>query len=171
MYRGSDGFWYSGLTIGKIGSMYTSDLNNGRDWSYSNGGSWKTDDKTIKFVPLSTNSCILQKSIVLASTGPTSSIRPDYLGTFNMVQGEFSAGRPVWRNSKGKVLKIRNGKTVFVVYDDLTSTKGGILSSSGPTCPTDAKAANSARYDYHAWRFWDGANKVEDQKITATSVN
>ena len=166
MYRGSDGFWYSGLTIGKIGSMYTSDLNNGRDWSYSNGGSWKTDDKTIKFVPLSTNSCILQKSIVLASTGPTSSIRPDYLGTFNMVQGEFSAGRPVWRNSKGKVLKIRPGKSTFSVYQDMTSSNRLVRSGSGPTCPTDSKARYSARFRL-GWQFYDGRKWVDDNKISA----
>ena len=55
--------------------------------------------------------------------------------------------------------------------DDLTSNSVNILSASGPTCPTDAKAANSARDDENAWQFWDGANMVEDDKITATSVN
>ena len=173
MYQYTDGNWKVGPTLGGAGAgMYTTDLKNkGTDWKYWDGKKFQNDDSTIQFLPLTSSSCILQPSILLTSTGPTATTRPDYLGTFHIVQGQFSAGRPVWRNSKGKVLKIRNGKTRFGVYDDLTSTGVNILSASGPTCPTDAKAANSARYDYHAWRFWDGANYVEDQKITATSVN
>ena len=174
LYQYKNADWVVSKNIGdsKDGStsmIYTSDLDSS-DWYYYGNGKWQNDDSTIQFLPLSSSSCILQPSILLTSTGPTATTRPDYLGTFHIVQGQFSAGRPVWRNSKGKVLKIENGQTSFGVYDDLTSTNLEVRSSSGPTCPTDAKAANSERDDEHAWLFWDGTNMVEDDKMTITAV-
>ena len=172
LYQYTDGDWLVDSTLGGENSaMYTTDLKNqGTDWKYWDGKKWQNDDPTIQFLPLTSSSCILQPSILLTSTGSTATTWPDYLGTFHIVQGQFSAGRPVWRNSKGRVLKIMNGKTTFGVTFDMTANSLEVRSASGPTCPTDAKAANSARFDQDAWQFWDGAKMIDDNKIKITSV-
>ena len=167
--------WVLSSKVGSLrGGLKTSNLKNkGSDWYYYDRSEFHNNDTTIQFVPLSESSCILQTSILLSSTGPTSSIVPDYLGTFTIVEGQFSAGRPVWRNSKGKVLKIISGKTkkekserTFGVYDSLTSTSASVRSGSAPTCPTHAKAGYNARTG-HGWQFWDGKDWVEDNNIFA----
>ena len=172
--------WVVGRTIGdSTGYMYTSDLNSNHWYFWTPFGTWKNDsrditDPTIQFLPLTSSSCIIQPSIHLTSTGPTATNRPHYLGTFHIVQGLFSAGRPVWRNSKGKVLIIRNGwsSRYVVMNDDLTLDSDAVRSASGPTCPTDAKAASSAWFQDN-WQFndWIDSKWVEDDKIRITSVN
>ena len=97
------GRWYVGPTVGvaKDLGLSTQDLMAGH-WVYAKEGSWP-EDKTISFLPLSSSHCILQPSITLSSSGPANSSPPDYLGTFTILPDTFSQGRPVWRNSKGKV--------------------------------------------------------------------
>jgi hypothetical protein len=163
-----DDKWFCGPSVGasKGRALYSNDLfNKPGEWNYYDGG-WQNNDPTLHFLPLTPSSCILQPSIHITSTGPALTRQPDYLGTFWIVQDVFSAGRPVWRNSKGKVLKIRPGKVSFGVYDGIEETGAYILSASGPTCPTDTKAGHSDRDDVHAWRFWDGKNYAEDNTIT-----
>ena len=120
-----DDKWYCGTTVGASSgrSFYTTDLFSKPDkWFYWGGGAWHNDDPTLQFLPLTPTSCILQPSILITSTGPANSTLADYLGSFSIVQGVFSAGRPVWMNSKGKVLKIRPGNTSFGVYNGIEST-------------------------------------------------
>ena len=68
---------------------------------------------------------------------------------------------------------IRNGSSRYVVMnDDLTLDSDAVRSASGPTCPTDAKAASSAWFQDN-WQFndWIDSKWVEDDKIRITSVN
>ena len=164
-----DDKWYCGTTVGASSgsAFYTTDLFSKPDkWYYiGDGGAWQNDDPTLQFLPLTPTSCILQPSILITSTGPTNSTQSDYLGSFSIVQGVFSAGRPVWMNSKGKVLKIRPGNTSFGVYNGIESTSAYVSSGSGPTCPTDTKAGHSNRFGRNTWRFWDGVKWVEDDTI------
>ena len=62
-------------------------------WFYvGDDGYWQNNDPTLHFLPLTPFSCILQPSIQITSTGPALTRRPDYLGTFLIVPGVFSAG-------------------------------------------------------------------------------
>jgi hypothetical protein len=163
-----DDKWWSGTTVGASSdrSFYTNDLFSKPDELYYWGrGAWQNDDPTLQFLPLTPTSCILQPYILITSTGPANSTKPDYLGSFSIVQGVFSAGRPVWMNSKGKVMMIRPGKTTFGVYSSIESTGAGVQSGSGPTCPTDTKSGHNDRFGRNAWRFWDGGKFVEDDTI------
>jgi hypothetical protein len=162
-----DDKWYCGPSVGSTTAyLYSYDLfSKPGEWVSSDGGEWQKDP-TLHFLPLPPSSCILQPSIQITSTGPALTRQPDYLGTFLIVPGVFSAGRPVWRNSKGKVLKIRPGKTVFGVYNGIEETNLEIKSASGPACPTETKAGHSDSLDVHAWRFWNGENMIEDNTIT-----
>ena len=141
--------------------MYSADLKN---WFYAVSGKWKSDDHTIEFVPLLPSSCILQPSIQISSSGLAATTWPDYFGTFYIVPGKFSVGRPVWRNRKGNELKIKQGRTYFAVYDDLKTT--AVRSGSGPTCPIDTKAGKNAQLG-HGWQFKVKGEWVEDGKIVA----
>jgi len=159
-----DDKWWCGSTVGAYtGSFYTTDLfSKTGEWYYWDGA-YQKDDQTLQFLPLSPTSCIIQPSILITSTGPANSIWPDYLGSFTLVPGVFSAGRPVWRNTKGKVLMIRPGITHFGVYDGIESTGGSYVRSlSGPTCPTDIKAGHNDRKGRNAWWYYDGGKWVED---------
>eukprot|EP00092_Neocalanus_flemingeri_P031532 GFUD01034243.1.p1 GENE.GFUD01034243.1~~GFUD01034243.1.p1 ORF type:complete len:244 (+),score=30.33 GFUD01034243.1:91-822(+) len=162
----------SGSLGSENGGLKTSNLGNtGMGWYYADKIKYGfiNNDITVKFVPLSTNSCILRESIMLI--GPA--ILKDYLGDFTIVQGKFSAGRPVWENAGGKVLKIIPGTTrkekkerTFGVYDNLSSSIALIRSGSAPTCPTNAKAAHNERTG-RGWQYWDGKDWVEDDTISA----
>ena len=150
-----------GETIRDVGDsnigLQTSHLkNNGSDWYYYDDEKWQNDDPTIQFTPMTTSSCLLQPSITLTSTDLTATTRRNYLGTFNIVQGEYSAGRPVWRNKRGRLLKMRRGYSSFGVYSGIMHTVEEVSSASGPTCPTDAKAGHSDKLDIHHWHFYEG---------------
>jgi len=162
-----DDTWWCGKTVGGSSAyLYTTDLfSKTGEWYYARDGGWKKDDPTLQFLPLSPTSCILQPSILITSTGRANSIQPDYLGSFTLVPGVFSAGRPVWRNTKGKVLKINPGQDNFGVYDGIESSNREVRSASGPTCPTDTKAGHSDRYGENVWRYYDGGRHVEDATI------
>merc|ERR1712192_88131 len=121
-------------------SLKTKNLT-GETWSFGEEKVW-TEDASIQFLPLSSNSCLLCNRVNLNSTGSAIQTRPDYFGIFEKTSS-FSAGRPVYTNNKGKFLMMKNEYTSFSVWDDtvrrVTAGKGqdegtrGVRSGSGPT--------------------------------------
>jgi len=118
----------------------------GTTWSFSKDEVW-TEDDSIQFLPVSSNSCLLCKKFILSSAGPAMQARPEYFGSFER-EASFSAGRPVYRNKVGKFLMMKNEYTTFSVWDDakrgVSAGRGdegtrGLRSSSGPTCVTGAE--------------------------------
>jgi hypothetical protein len=85
----------------------------GGNWSFSKDEVW-TEDDSIQFLPLNSSSCLMCKAVILNSTGLAIQTRPDYFGIFEKTP-TFSAGRPVYKNSKGKVLMMKNEYTSFSV--------------------------------------------------------
>ena len=163
-----DDFWAVGTKIG--GTKHTlwtyNILSTGTEWYYSGNGRWNNDDNTLKFISLTSDSCILSSSLIISSSGPAASALPEYLGVFNQLPNMFSAGRPIWKNNHGKVLRIKPEYTSFSVRDDLTASGARIRSGSGPTCPTDEEAGHSLRFDYRGWHYWTGSTWVTDETIS-----
>ena len=115
------GKWYVGKEIGGLAYYWTNNLfNTGAEWYCRYKSKWNNEDTTMKFIPLTSDSCLLSSSLNVSSFGPAASSVPDYLGIFHPIQNKFSAGRPVWRNKHGKVLMIEPKYSAFGVYDDLT---------------------------------------------------
>ena len=166
MYRLSDGHWMCSDYVGTMGVLYTSSLSNiGQDWKYKKGGNWVNNDDTIKFSTLNspTAACLLCKTILLTSTGQTSYTLPDYLGLFTAEPEVFSAGRPVYRNGKGKVLKIIPGTVTFAVHDETGIAR--VTYAAGPTCVT--QASYSLRFD-RGWTVKDGEEWKKDDTMEVT---
>ena len=169
MYKGSDGNWFCSTTVERLGgAFYTFSLSNiGKEWKYGKDGSWVNNDATIRFSSISspTSACLLCKTVRLTSTGQTNSTLPDYLGLFTAVPEVFSAGRPVYRNENGKVLKIIPEYTDFNVHDEADIAR--VQSGSGPTCVTQDKANYSARFD-RGWQVKDGDEWKDDDTMEVT---
>jgi len=134
-------------------SMKTESQDAPKDWSFGKDGEWVKDD-TIKFSPLDTSSCLRCPNVTLTSTGPAMKAKPDFFGTFKKTLA-FSAGRPVYKNSAGKFLMMKNEYTTFSVWSDqerrVSAGKGedklrGVRSVAGPTCVTDLAGSTEWQY-------------------------
>jgi len=140
-------------------SLKTKNLS-GEIWSFGKEKMW-TEDDSIQFLPLNTSSCLMCKAVILSSMGSAIQTRPDYFGTFEKTSS-FSAGRPVYKNKKGKFLMMKNEYTSFSVWDDMerrvTAGKGqdegtrGLRSGSGPTCVTDVDGSIPGRQT-EGWQY------------------
>ena len=63
---------------------------------------------------------------------------------------------------------IRHGVSNFGVYSGLIEE---LSSASGPTCPTDAKAANSARIELQEWHSYvRGKIRAAHDKLTVMII-
>ena len=157
-----EGKWYVGHKIQRSIALSTTHLFDTESvWSCAyNHTSWINDD-TIKFSPLTSDSCILSSRLRLSSSGPAAAAVSDYLGVFQRLPNMFSAGRPVWINAHGKVLMVPTNKNQLSVF---MSKRVIIKSGSGLICPTDNKAENSLRID-HGWQYWNGSMWVSDGTI------
>ena len=132
----------------------------GGTWSFGKEKVW-TEDDSIQFLPLNSSSCLLCKTVILNSTGSAIQTRPNYFGTFEKTS-TFSAGRPVYKNNKGKFLMMKNVYTSFSVWDDtkrrVTAGKGhdegtrSLRSGSGPTCATDGDGS-IAGHQTQGWQY------------------
>jgi len=158
--------WYVGHQIGFKTKLKTNDLFDVESvWSCSyNETYWMNGDTTIKFSPLTSDSCILSSRLRLSSSGPAGTAVSDYLGVYQRLPNMFSGGRSVWKNDHGKALMILPEDTQFAVYDDISASDFWILSRSGPTCPTDEKAENSLRFD-SGWEYWNGSMFISDKTM------
>ena len=139
-------------------SLKTKNLNG--TWSFGKEKVWAEDD-SIQFLLLNSSSCMMCKAFILNSTGSAIQTRPAYFGTFEKTS-TFSAGRPVYKNNKGKFLMMKNEYTSFSVWDDVkrrvTAGKGedegnrGLRSGSGPTCVTDGDGSIPGRQT-QGWQY------------------
>ena len=134
-------------------SMRTENEDVSKDWSFGKDGEWVKHD-TIKFSPLETSSCLRCSNVTLTSTGPAMKAKPEYFGTFKKTSS-FSAGRPVYRNSAGKFLMVKNEYTTFSVWDDqvrrVSAGKGedtlrGVRSVGCPTRVTELAGSTEWQY-------------------------
>jgi hypothetical protein len=119
----------------------------------------------LKLVPWTASTCILKPTILLTSSGSARITHPDYLVKFNIVDGAFSAGRPVWKNTKGKILKLENGLVSFSIHDDQASNVPKVRSASATPCPNEPQVSYSSRFNRRGWRFskngkWDVDNTI-----------
>jgi len=140
-------------------SLKTKNLT-GETWSFGKEKQWKEDD-SIQFLPLNSSSCLMCNKVILSSKGSAVQTRPDYFGTFEKTSS-FSAGRPVYKNHKGKFLMMKNEYTSFSVWDDMkrrvTAGKGqdegtrSLRSGSGPTCVTDVDGGIPGRQT-QGWQY------------------
>ena len=167
--KNTDGNWYMSDNIGATINRYcrTDNLFCGT-WYYIGNGGFQDNDPTIKLVPWTASTCILTPTILLTSSGSARISHPDYLGKFNIVDGAFEAGRPIWKNTKGKILKLENGLVSFSIHDDLSSKVPKVRSASAPLCPTDPQVSYSSRFNRRGWRFWDNGKWVVDNTIVVS---
>ena len=153
-------------------SIKTSDTRYvGPAWSYGKDNAWANDDPTLQFVPITSPAaaCIRCSALELVSAGP----EQDYLGLFYAVPDHFSAGRPVYKNSAGLYLMVKNEYSSFSVWEDeerrVSAGKGeeggrSMRSAAAPTCVTHVEGLGSG------WQVKEGEGWVDSKFISAKCV-
>ena len=162
-------YWYVAASLGdSSGTLRTRDLAlTGRGWQYGVGGEdWRANDSTITLVPLDSPlaRCLTCQQMSLSATGPAFLLLPTFLGVFNIMDGVFMDGKPVYRSEAGKFLH-KEGLATFGVRANFSGDGASIQSASGPLCPFLGEAGRSERFG-DGWKFWTG----EDWQVSSSGT-
>ena len=122
------------------------------------GDEWKADRSLSISVAESPPAC----TAIAISAGPeVTRAVPDYLGDFTPT-GQYSMGRPVFTNNKGKYLSMRNTDHGWCVSDGVNNWHGIVSpSSTGSPCPADPRNSYSTRYNQKSWLYWRRSGDLE----------
>ena len=161
-----------------VASIKTEDLIAvGEAWSYGKDKGWGTDDTTLQFVPVSSPlaACIAcTQVLVISDTNP----KTDSFGVFTAIPGKYSAGRPVYENSAGLYLMIKNEYTSFGIWADADKRlhagkgDGGVRfarSGSAPTCVTDLYS--EAGRAGHGWQVVTSEEWVDAEAVRVVCLD
>ena len=128
------------------------------------------NDTTMEIVSLSSPlaHCLECKQISINSSGTAKESVPEFLGTFDILNGVYKDGRPVYINEYGKFFH-KDGKATYGVRAKFTGDGVSVQSASGPICAFLKKASKSERFG-HGWRFWTGDGWEFDLTLGAKCV-
>ena len=170
IYKSDSGNWLAnhelGDSSGGLRNTNSSPAPPRSGWQYARSGEFVSDpDLTV--VTISDTSTLICPVINIQASGEADRKVPDYLGQFT-ITSQFSAGRPVWRNNKGKYLSVHPDKVNWRVTNNVEDTAAGIQSGVAPgLCPASARSRYNKRFNINSWKYWDG-DEFRDGDITVT---
>ena len=169
IYKHKNGDWVAGVGLGGLFGLYNSNRSPApprSGWQYYGDGEWRSDPD-LSIVTISDTSTLICPVITIKATGVAARERPDYLGQFT-ITNQFSAGRPVWRNNKGKYLLVHADGVSWYVGDNVETGEGEIQSGAAPgLCPASPRSRYNKRLNQNSWQYGDGHNWY-DGDITVT---
>ena len=129
LYKADFGYWLAGLKLGGSGAGLQ---NTNRSpapprsgWQYYNGSGWHTD-RLLSVVSISDTTDLICTLVNISATGAAARrVPPDYLGQYRITE-DYSAGRPIYKNSRNKYLYVPGRKVTWHVGDTAGITRGWI---------------------------------------------
>ena len=170
IYKSDSGNWFAGKELGAssggLRNTNSSPAPPRSGWQYARSGEF-VSDPDLNIMPVRDTSNLICPVITIKATGVAARERPDYLGQFT-ITNQFSAGRPVWRNSKGKYLLVHPDGVSWYVGDNVETGDGEIQSGAAPgLCPASPRSRYNKRLNQNSWQYGDGHNWY-DGDITVT---
>jgi len=170
--------WYAGPELGNINKRALKNSNSSpapprSGWQYNAGDGEFVSDPNLSIVTISDTSNRICPVINIRARGAAARKVPDALGRFT-ITNQFSVGRPVWRNNKGKYLSAHPGSSSWLVRDNVETAAGWIQSGAAPgLCPASARSRYNKRGNQNSWQYYDGGlfgigSKWRDGDITVT---
>ena len=139
-------------------------------WEYYDGKG-HTLDPELNIKTVADVNSLICPSVTITASGEAARLRPKYLGQFKPTS-QFSAGRPIFRNSHGKYLLVVPGYTSWgvceenvkrfqdkktgrvLVYTNLNSCLIRLSSGSAPDLnPASVRAKNNKRIQQTTWQY------------------
>ena len=175
IYKSDSGNWFAGKELGAssggLRNTNSSPAPPRSGWQYGDDdGEWVSDpDLTV--MTISDTSTLICPVINIRASGAAARKVPDYLGEFT-ITSQYSAGRPVWRNNRGKYLRVPAGKTTWGVVDNVEINGAGIRSGVAPgLCPASARSRYSKRFNINSWQYSDNGWHDGDITVTCSDQN
>ena len=174
IFRISNGDWVAGKELGDsrnagLGNSNKSPAPPRSGWKYWDTNEWRSDPY-LSIVTISDTSTRICPVIDIQATGAAAREVSDYLGQFSITT-QFSTGRPMWRNNRGKYLRVHPDSTAWGVVDNVETNFARIRSgAAGGLCPASSRSRYHKRFNYNSWQYWDG-DEWREGDITVTCNN
>ena len=174
LYKYDDGDWQIGEELGgSSAGLYNTNSSPApprSGWKYWNGDEWRSDTE-LTAKPISDTSTLICPVININASGIAEEKSSDYMGQFTLTS-KFSAGHPVYANTRGKKLRVHPGFSVWGVGDSVESGDDGIHSGgAGTLCPASARSRYNKRDNYDSWQYVDDNFEWQDGDIEVTCTD
>ena len=176
LYKYDTGAWHVSDELGDSGgglfNSNTSPAPPRSGWQY-----WEVNigedraDPNLSIVTISDTSTRICPIINISARGAAARKVPDYLGRFT-ITNQFSAGRPVYRNNRGKYLRVLPGTPDWSVSDNVVTDDQRIWSGAAAgLCPASDRSRYNKRRNINSWQYWDNGWRDGDITVTCTDPN